>query len=372
MAIGVLRQERSLNHHEENAALLRDFLRNLEIGNNSPHTVASYRETVKDFLDFTMGLSAAEITRHEITEWMHFACSRGMSASSVSQRLCAVRSFFAFCERIGAVKSSPARLVQRRKIPRPLPHWLTPEQVQRLLGAATNPRDRAIVALLWDTGCRVSEVVGARLEDLDWSTRTIKVLGKGQKERFVLLGKKAAAALESYLEGRRTGPMFLSEGNWKGQPRQKGSVSRDRYGAWRGYWRETDSTGRRVLRSVRLGDYELRTREQAQAALTQHLAGKPLELSPCRDTPLEARSILRIIRDLGAKAGLGRVHPHMIRHSFATAMLDRGADILSISSLLGHASLSATQIYTHCSLAHLRREMQKAHPAWAEERNEET
>lgn len=370
MPTGKLREERGLNHHAENAQLLSDFLANLEAGNNSPHTIASYRVTVADFLDFTLGLSMADVTHREINEWLHFLHERGMSAKSMSQRLYAIRSFFEFAELTGAVKSSPARLVQRRKVPHSLPHWLTPDQMQRLLDAADNPRDRAVIDFMWATGCRISEVVGARLENINWDSRTLKVLGKGQKERLVLFGKQTAASLQDYLNGRRTGQLFLTEEVGKGPRRQQGSVSRDEHGIWRGYWRETDTAGKRVMKSVRLGDYELRTREEAHAALTRYLAAKHVEPLSGMDMPIEARSVRRIISELGVKAGLGRVWPHMIRHSMATAMLDGGADLRTIQELLGHASIVTTQIYTHCSTSHLRREIEKAHPAWQEERNE--
>jgi site-specific recombinase XerD len=124
------------------------------------------------------------------------------------------------------------------------------------------------------------------------------------------------------------------------------------------------------MKSIRLGDYELRTQEEAQAALARHLEGKPLAHSFDANTPIDARSVRRIVRELGVKAGLGRVYPHMIRHSMATAMLEGGADLRSIQELLGHSSITTTQIYTHCAIRHLRSELEKAHPAWAEERNE--
>jgi site-specific recombinase XerD len=370
MPTGALRQERTLNHHEENARLLEDFLANLEAANNSPHTIASYRVTVKDFLDFTLGLDMADVTHREISEWLHFLHERGVSANSMGQRLYAIRSFFKFAEMIGAVKSSPARLIPRRKVSHPLPHWLIPAQIQQLLDAADNPRDLALIDFFWATGCRIAEVLSARVENINWSDRSLKVLGKGQKERIVLFGRKTAAVLEYYLEGRCTGPLFLTEEVGKGPRRQQGGVSRGRQGVWRGYWRETDSTGKRAMKSIRLGDYEITTKEQAQAALTRYLEENPVAYSFDSERGIDKRSIRRILRELGVKAGLGRVYPHLIRHSMATAMLEGGADLRSIQELLGHSSITTTQIYTHCATGHLRSELEKAHPAWQEERNE--
>jgi integrase/recombinase XerC len=370
MPTGALRQERTLDHHEENTQLLVDFLANLEVANNSPHTIASYRETIKDFLAFTLGLSIADTTRREIVEYLHFLDVRGMSAHSMGQRLYALRSFFEFAEAVGAVKSSPARLVPRRKVPRTLPHWLTAAQVEQLLAAADTARDRLLIDFMWATGCRIAEVLSARVENINWSNRSLKVLGKGQKERIVLFGKTVAAALEDYLEGRITGALFLSEEPGKGPRTQQGSVTRGRFGVWRGYWRETDATGKRTMKSIRLGDYEITTKEQAQAALTRYLEENPVAYSFDSERGIDKRSIRRILRELGVKAGLGRVYPHLIRHSMATAMLEGGADLRSIQELLGHSSITTTQIYTHCATGHLRSELEKAHPAWQEERNE--
>lgn len=370
MPTGALRQERTLDHHEENTWLLEEFLANLKAAANSPHTIASYRVTVRDFLAFTLGLSMADVTRREITEYLHFLDVRGESAHTMRQRLYALRGFFAFAEAIGAVKSSPARLVPSPKVPPRLPHWLTVAQIERLLAAADNPRDRLLIDFLWATGCRIAEVLSARVENINRSDRTLKVMGKGQKERIVLFGKTTAAALEDYLEDRRTGALFLSEEPGKGPRTQRGSVSRDRLGTWRGYWRETDSAGKRTMKSIRLGDYELRTREQAQAALARHLKENSVTHSFDPGRGIDARSARRVIRELGVKAGLGRVYPHMLRHSMATAMLEGGADLRSIQELLGHDSITSTQIYTHCTVAHLRRELEKAHPAWQGERNE--
>jgi site-specific recombinase XerD len=370
MPTGTLHEGRALIHHEKNAQLLSDFLGNLEMANSSPATIASYRDTVRDFLDFTMGLDVAETTHREIAEWLHFLNSRGVSGATASQRLYAVRSFFKYAELVGAVKSSPARLVPGRKVSRPLPHWLTPLQIGQLMAAADNPRDRALIDFMWATGCRIAEVVGARVEDINWQNRSLKVLGKGQKERIVLFGKKTSAALKEYLGGRRAGALFLSEECGKGPRAQSGSVSLDRHHVWRGYWRETDASGKRVMRSVRLGDYELRTKEDAQAALARYLVANPVPHSFDSELGIDARSIRRVIRELGVKAGLGHINPHMIRHSMATAMLEGGADLRSIQELLGHSSIITTQIYTHCTSKHLRSELQKAHPSWAEERNE--
>jgi site-specific recombinase XerD len=365
MPTGALREERSLNHREENATLIDDFLKNLEASNRSPHTILAYRVSLNDFFDFTLGLSVADITHREISEWLHFLHARGVSAQTCSQRLYAVRSFFQFAMRDGLVKRSPADLIQNRKVSRPLPHWLSVADVQRLIAAAENDRDRGLVMFMFDTGCRIAEVVGARVENIQWSECVLKVFGKGQKERLVVFGRKTSETLRAYLHGRESGPLFREE-----RPEQQGGVWMDRkYHIWFGQWRETAADGERVMRTVRLGDYEIPTKERAQQALAAFLAGK-LPSAKQITVPIDPVSVRRIVRELGVKAGLEDVHPHMLRHSFATAMLEGGADLRAIQVLLGHTSIATTQIYTHCSATHLRSQLQKAHPSWEEERRE--
>jgi integrase/recombinase XerC len=364
MPTGKLREERSLNHKEENAKLLEDYLKNLEAGSRSAHTIRAYRLAITDFFDFTLGLSMAEVTHREINEWLHFLHERNVSSGTKSSKMGALRSFFKYAEIHGEVKHSPARIIETRGVHRRLPHWLSPEQMQRLLNAADNPRDLAVIDFMWSTGCRIAEVVGVRVEAINWEGRALKVLGKGEKERVVLFGQKAADNLRAYLQGRESGPLFLEE-----RPEQRGSVSRDKWGTWRGSWREDGADGKRVQRTVRLGDYEIPTKERAREVLAAFLAGK---LQPAKQitAPITRESVGRILRELGVKAGLGRVHPHMIRHSFATALLEGGADLRAVQELLGHASIVTTQIYTHCTSSHLRSQLKKAHPSWQEEANE--
>lgn len=304
MLFGRLRKPLSLNHQEENATLLENFLVDLEIANRSPHTISAYRHGITDFLSFTLGLNVAAVTHREISEWLHFLSCQGVSPQTIAQRLSGLRSFFNFANLAGVMSTSPAALIQHRRIPVTVPRWLNPTQVRQLLAAANRQRDYALVDFMWSSGCRVSEVAGARVEHVQWKERVVKVLGKGQKERLVPLARKTAKSLRIHLRGRRTGPLFPNE-------------------------------DRRRLQSNQISS-------------------------------MTARSIGRIVGHLGLRAGLGHVHPHMLRHSFATALLEGGADLRSIQVLLGHSSILTTQIYTHCTSAHLRATLQRAHPHWQE------
>jgi integrase/recombinase XerC len=283
---------------------LENFLENLEIANRSPHTISAYRYGIADFLNFTLGLSVANVTHREISEWLHFLSCQGMTAQTIALRLSGLRSFFNFASLIGVMTTSPAALIQPRRIPKTVPHWLNATQINQLLAAADKQRDYALIDFMWSSGCRVSEVVGARVEYVQWKERVVKVLGKGQKERLVPLGQKTVKSLRVYLQGRKIGPIFLNKDHRRLQPDQ--------------------------------------------------------------NVPMTARSIGRILCRLGLRAGLGHVHPHMLRHSFATALLEGGADLRCIQELLGHSSIVTTQIYTHCTPAYLRANLQKAHPHWQE------
>jgi site-specific recombinase XerD len=447
--IGHLREGRTLNHQAENEELKKEFLLNLEAADRSPHTITAFGYTVADFLDFTLGLSMADVTHREVTEWMHFLRARGLNKRSVSSRLGALRSFFRFCEIYGAVKSSPTRLIVSRGVPRPLPRWLSIDQMRKLVETAAKERISysALLEFMWSTGCRVSEVVSARVENIDWELRTLKVLGKGDKERLVGLSTKATDTLRAYLKVfPHIGPTgFLFR---RVLPAQKGGIQLQNGRTWIAYWRENqkqpDGTTKRVLRGKSVGSFrprkrtgpkpdpmftlaaELRqsgsswkeiyaavspsadltekqkinlqnivryrlnqakresskepdligtydeARAKAQQLVSEHREDRPNKIAHDLDlnAPLNKRSVELIVADLGLKAGVGRLTPHMLRHSFATHLLEGGADLRAIQELLGHVSISTTQIYTHCSSVHLRKALEKAHPHWQGEISE--
>jgi site-specific recombinase XerD len=370
MPTGRIREGRTLNHHAENEKLLQGFLRDIEIKGRSRHTVSAYRASISDFLDFTLGLSMAEVSHREISEWLHFLNTKNVKKSTVSRNLYPLRVFFRYVTFEGLRPDSPAEMIQGPRVSRPLPHWLSVAEMRQLLGAADNPRDHTLVSFMWDSGCRVSEVAGARIENIDWNAGTIKVLGKGDKERLTCVGRRTLQSMQKYLGERKNGPVFVSE---EPRFRRQGGVSRDKWGTWRGYWSETDATtNKRRMLKVRLGDYELKTKEHARAALAKYLDEKSLAHPLAGVMPLDRRSIVRILCMLGVKAGISqKVTPHMLRHSFATHLLEGGADLRAIQELLGHSSIITTQIYTHCSSAHLRGALKKAHPSWQEERDAE-
>lgn len=369
-----------LHHEAENGELLHDYVRSLEYSGHSQNTVRSFRYAIEDFLAFLIGLDLRAVTQREIREWLHWMTAQGRSRHTILQRKYALGSFFNFLICIDIVTSSPVRLINIRNVPRKMPKFLTPEQMDRLLTAADGPRERAVIETLYSTGARVAELAGMCIEDINWSARTILVRGKGDKERFTIMSSKAVDALKLYLKDRTTGPVFLGadQYQWERHTKQQGWVSLDkRYGLWVGYWREDrllpDGTIRRVARGKTVGRLEdLPTREKASEAMREKLADVLRDLPPRvirkvkshRQRPFGQRGIRRMLAEAAVRAGLGRVTPHMIRHTFATALHENGADILSIKELLGHANVSTTQIYTHVSQSQLRATLERCHPRW--------
>jgi len=283
-----------------NAALLEQFLAALRIRNRSPHTVRAYGAAVADFLRFIAGLHAADVTHREVREWLHFFQSEGCSSQTLAQRKYAVASFFRW------LQTAPTRLVPNRKVSRPLPRVLSAQDVTRLIAAAATPRDRALLEVLYASGCRVEEVCGMQVQDLDWNAGTIRVRGKGNKPRLALLGNPALDALAAHLGTRSSGPVFSQ---------------------------------------------------------------KPSGRATGTARAIKARGIRKVVDATARRAGLGAgVHPHMLRHSFATHLLESGADLRAVQELLGHASITSTQIYTHTTAAHLLATLKRCHPRWKKAR----
>lgn len=290
------------------------FLRYLEVERNaSPLTIKSYREdlfALKEYLTEASGgrsPSPNEITTLDLRGYVAALSEAGYAKTSIARRLASLRSFFRFGQREGWVEQNPARPLRNPRKGRALPHVLSGEEVARLLGAppAHSPmglRDRAILETLYSAGLRVSELAGLNDEDLYLEEGLVRVRGKGRRERLAPLGSYAIRAIKRWLRVR---PLDAARASEPDKP-----VFVNRF-------------GRR----------------------------------------LTTRSIGRMLEKYLRQTGLDqRTSPHSLRHSFATHLLDRGADIRSVQELLGHKSISTTQIYTHLSATALRAAYEKAHP----------
>lgn len=284
-----------------------DFLRFLTVEKNaSPHTVKNYQVDLREFVESVGGKKAEEVTYLDIRSFLAFLKNRNYSKSSISRKLACLRSFFKYLARENRLKTNPAVNISTPKRERRLPKLLDPEEVTHLLEAPSKDtweekRDKAILEVLYSSGLRVSELVGLNHDDMDFVSRWIHVRGKGKKERIVPVGEVAVRAIQGYLERK---------------PPKEGEV-----------------TLRRPLYINRSG-------------------GR-----------LTDRSVRRILLKYARRVELRKeVSPHMLRHSFATHMLDRGADIRSVQEMLGHENLSTTQIYTQVTTRRLREAYDAAHP----------
>jgi integrase/recombinase XerC len=290
------------------------FLRYIRYEKNaSPHTVKSYGRDLDEFRAYLSPreekIPLEQIDHITIRDFLTHLTAKGNRKTSVARKLATLRSFFRYVHREGGVASNPARLVRTPKLPKPAPRFLSIKEVETLLGlpdVATERgcRDRAILELLYASGLRVSELVGLNLADVSLAEQLVKVRGKGRKERLVPFGEQARQTLTAYLQSRR------------------------------------QLVARR------------RTSAQPDAVFLNLRGGR-----------LTARSVERNLEQYVRRASLLlKVHPHVLRHSFATHLLGNGADLRSIQELLGHANLSTTQRYTHVSVEELMRIYREAHP----------
>jgi integrase/recombinase XerC len=276
------------------------FLRHLAAEKNaSPHTLKSYGTDLRQFEAFLAaeGLAPAALTARHIRAFLVALHARGLDPASIGRKLAAVRSWLRFLVRRGVVERNVAREVRGPRLPRKLVSFLPVDEAHDLMKGAPShaARDTAILELLYASGLRVSELTGLDLDDLDRGERTVRVLGKGRKERVVPFGSKAARALETWMSvrGDHRGPLFVSS----------------------------------------------------------------------RGGRMNPRTVYGLVRSAARRAGITRkVSPHTLRHSFATHLLDGGADLRAIQELLGHSRLSTTQRYTHVGADHLLKVYDAAHP----------
>jgi integrase/recombinase XerC len=286
-----------------------NWLRQLEaVEEKSPHTVKAYGADVRMALEriastLSSPLNPQDLDPPRVRAYLSFMGAGGQSARSINRRLAALRSFLRYLRTRQWIADDPTVALAAPREGKRLPRFVPEEELVQLLDGAwedslRGARDRAILELFYATGMRLSELVGLKREDLDLRQMTVRVLGKGRKERMVVFGDAARRALSQHLEALRG--------------------------------------------------------QQAPAAGP---------LFPGRKGALSPRTVQRIVTGhLGRLSRAGGHSPHALRHSFATHMLDRGADLRAIQELLGHSSLSTTQIYTHVSIETMRKVFDDAHP----------
>ncbi|MBM3785540.1 MAG: tyrosine recombinase XerC [Acidobacteria bacterium] len=281
------------------------FLETLWRENRSAHTLRNYESDLRQFAEFAGNAALRDIELPQLRAWVSALHGQRLTPASIRRKIAAVRALFRHAMVAGTLRKNPAKLLLLPKMPQSLPKVPTPEQLNHLVDNITEAklerpfpeRDRAIFEFLYGCGLRISELSGLNLTDIDTGEKWLRVRGKGNKERQVPYGSKAAESLTRYL------------------------------------------------------------------AVREANTGEPAVFVNFRGRRLSVRGIDGIVRFYARMiAGDGGLHPHTLRHAFATHLLSDGADLRAIQELLGHAQLSTTQRYTHVALSDLMAVYDKAHP----------
>ena len=290
-------------------AHIRTYLNSVRVEKGlADNTITAYRRDLKKFAAFAQQrkLSTQHVQRRDVVDFLAMLYHRGLDSRSVARHLTTLRNFFRFALIEGYITEDPSATVESPKFRRALPDFLSLEEVDRLLrqpdtNTVSGIRDRAMIELMYSCGLRVSELCGLRVSDIQREEGCVRCIGKGNKERLVPVGRQALEAVQRYLRDSRT--KLLGERN------------------------------------------------------------SPVLFLGQTGNAIDRVAYWQRLRNYGRKAGLRRsLKPHMLRHSFATHLLDRGADLRSVQIMLGHADISTTQIYTHVVEERLKRVYKEHHP----------
>lgn len=292
---------------------IRAFVSYLTVERNaSAETIRNYRSDLSQLDQFlrrmnkrTAHLPVDSITTDDVRSYLHWLDQKGEKASSLARKLACVRSFYRFLQREGLSQTNPAEDIRSPKLPKQLPRVLTKDDANALMEfplseSPLSLRDRALLETMYSTGARVSEVVGMNLGDLNGTDSVVHLRGKGRKERIVPIGDVALHTIQAYRKSLR--PTAISH-------------------------------------------------DLSAPIFLNHRGGR-----------ITTRSVARIVSRYSSRLSGGAVSPHALRHSYATHLLDEGADLRSIQEMLGHASLSTTQKYTHLAMDRLLAVYDQAHP----------
>ncbi len=290
---------------------LQAFIEYLQLEKNySEHTITAYQQDIESFFIFLEEEAIAslqDVSYKDVRLFLTKLYEERFSKKSVARKISSLRSFYKFLQREAIVEHNPFRYVSMPKLEKRLPDFFYEEEMEKLFQSVDTKthlgkRNRALLELMYATGIRVSECSGIKLEDLDMVTNVVLIRGKGKKERYVPFGSIAKKAIRTYVDEART-------------------------------------------------------------VLMEKTPPHPYLFVNHRGTPLTPRGIRYIFEQIIERAGvLHHIHPHMLRHTFATHMLNKGADLRSVQELLGHSQLSTTQIYTHVTKEYLQKNYYAHHP----------
>jgi integrase/recombinase XerC len=340
---------------EFNAELQRRHAMWQEVQGFAAETRYTANYAIKRFCKYLGEKPATKATHFDIQDHLYRLARTGIAPATLATRLSSLRGFYDFLNMGGMVKWVPPRLIGlTTKLPRP-PRVLTEEQVFKLISTAATDHERALVEVLYGTGCRTGELASIKVEDVDFRAARIRVAGK-RGERFVLFGPRVAKDLRKYIGRRTSGYLFVSN-----FPVATLQVKQNVTGGWRCRWNVYDKTGTfkgygraRIPGSERLTYPQALARFRAMTRSDQ--ITRPLGLRPLRTS-----TIGRQIRNIGRRARIS-VTPYSLRHSYATHLLDHGANLRAIQELMGHKSLDSTRVYTHVSKYMLKDTLAKCHP----------
>lgn len=295
--------------------LITIFLRYQKLERNaSAHTVDAYKSDLSQFMSYVqslLGTSATwdDVTRAEIRQWVGELDEKGLSKTSLARKMATLRSFFKYSVRRGHLKTNPAALIGSIRLQKTLPQLITEPELVKLLDNLNESTDQnsimelAVLELFYSAGLRVSELTNLKIQDLDMTQQLVRVLGKGNKQRIVPFGNSALIQLKKWIAVRKT----IIHAN--------------------------------------------ETNAESEYLFVGKRGGKPYR-----------EQMYRIVHRHLKSSEVHQKSPHTLRHSFATHLMDHGADIRVVKELLGHSSLAATQIYTHTSKEHIRKTYVNAHP----------
>jgi integrase/recombinase XerC len=292
---------------------VRSFLEYLEVERNySPNTLRSYDSDLHHFVSYLLSKdvhSLEKVQKNLLRAYFSNLLDEGLTRKSIARKIASLRSFFRYAKRHKIITSNPTLTLISPKLEKRLPHFLDESAIKRLFDSVdlTTPlgrRNAAILELFYSTGMRLNELIQLNVDDVDFSEGVVKVTGKGSKQRILPVGRRALQAMRAYLADRQ-----------------------------------------KLVLDVKQG------KEQAALFLTQ------------KGDRFYPEAVIRMVKSaIGKVSELEKRSPHVIRHSFATHLLNRGADLRAVKELLGHESLSTTQVYTHVSTEQLKKVYRQSHP----------